>query len=102
MHCSGRSQFEFEGGGVPRLLRWLLLMLAFATGLLPCTAQQNYLPTNLDLTGDIASPQLESPLHSPLPEQYIWLPVVPNGSRDNTFFFRDSFDLKSVPGMATL
>jgi hypothetical protein len=28
--------------------------------------------------------------------------MAQGGSRDNTFYFRDSFDLKSVPGMATL
>ena len=87
---------------MPRLLRWFLFIAGLTVSLLPCTAQQNYLPAHLDLTGDIASPLLESSLHRSLPEQYIWLPVVKNGSRDDTFYFHDTFDLKSVPSMATL
>ncbi len=65
-------------------------------------AQQNYLPVHLDLTADIASPALESSLHRPLPEQYIWVPEVKSGHHDDSFYFHNTFELKSVPGTATL
>ncbi len=93
---------KFTGGIVPRLLGLLLFIAGSTGGLVLVAAQQDFSPSNLDLTGDIRSPLLESSLHQPLPEQYVWLPVVKDGSRDNTFYFHDSFNLKSVPGMATL
>ena len=65
-------------------------------------AQQRYLPEKLDLTGDIAAPRLESASHHPLPEQYIWAPDTKDSDWGNTFYFRGTFKLDTVPGEATL
>jgi len=65
-------------------------------------AQEHFLPAKLDLTGDIASPNLESATHQPLPEQYIWAPGTKDSDWEHTFYFRDVFSLKAVPRIATL
>ena len=71
---------------------------------------------DLDPTRNIASPQLESGMHQPLPEQYIWtredaVPEKPNingswTSEGNTHlephYFRRSFVVRTVPGAATM
>jgi len=85
-----------------RLSRLMLLITVLTACIKPGAAQQNFLPAQLDLTANVASPILESSLHQPLPEQYIWLPVVKEGSRDNPVYFRHTFELKDVPVMATL
>jgi len=70
----------------------------------------------LDPTHEIASPQLESSVHKPLPEQYIWaredaVPEKPDlkgnwTSEGNTHlephYFRRGFSLDAAPGAATL
>lgn len=71
---------------------------------------------SLDPTRNIASPQLESSLHRPLPEQYIWtredaVPEKPDlkgswTSEGNTHlephYFRRTFSVNAVPRVATL
>lgn len=76
------------------------------------TGQQIYGPNPLDLTAQIKSPRLESSLHRPLPEQYIWMrtngemPVAfwspTAGAAQRWLYFRRSFDVASVPRVATL
>lgn len=76
------------------------------------TTQQIYSPNPLDLTAQIKSPRLESSLHHPLPEQYIWmrtngrLPVnfwsPTAGAVHRWLYFRHSFNVDSVPRVATL
>ncbi len=74
------------------------------------TAQSVYTPTPLDLTAQIQSPKLESQLHHPLPEEYIWVETQEArrrafgyfGSTPRWIYFRRSFDLTSVPSIATL
>jgi len=56
----------------------------------------------LDPTLDITSPRLESALHTPLPEQYIWS-SQPGSTSEGIFnCLRKSFTLKKVPPVATL
>jgi hypothetical protein len=85
-----------------RPLQWLVLIVGLTFSIEPGAGQQDFQPARLDLTGDIASPLLESSTHQPLPEQYIWLPAVQDGSRDQRVYFLGTFDLKAVPPMATL
>ena len=87
---------------MPRISRCVFFLVTATVTLMPGMAQQNYLPAKLDLTGDISSPTLESSLHTPLPEQYIWVPSVKNGHRDDLFYFHDAFEIKTIPGTATL
>lgn len=75
-----------------------VLALSAAVG----AAQDRYLPEKLDLTGDIATPRLESALHHPLPEQYIWAPGAGDEDSAKTLYFRDTFKLDAAPGSATL
>jgi hypothetical protein len=59
-------------------------------------------PTLLDPTLDIAAPMLESSVHTPLPEQYIWS-AQPGSTSEGVFnCLRKSFTLKRVPPVATL
>jgi hypothetical protein len=56
----------------------------------------------LDPTLNISSPTLESSIHTPLPEQYIWT-GQPGHEGESTFlYFRKSFSLRTVPKVATL
>jgi alpha-L-rhamnosidase len=48
------------------------------------------------------SPRLESAVHQPLPEQYIWATDTKDSDWDRSFYFRHTFDLTKVPPMATL
>ncbi|HEV2445411.1 MAG TPA: hypothetical protein VGS58_05795, partial [Candidatus Sulfopaludibacter sp.] len=71
---------------------------------------------DLDPARNIVSPQLESAMHKPLPEQYIWtredaVPEKPNingswTSEGNTHLephhFRRAFDVSAIPQAATL
>ncbi len=59
-----------------------------------------------DPTADIQQPVLESSVHKPLPEQFIWL-AMPPGTPDKTDeaaprYFRTSFELEEAPRQATL
>jgi hypothetical protein len=59
-------------------------------------------PTPLDPTLDIAAPMLESSVHTPLPEQYIWS-SQPGSTSEGVFnCLRKTFTLKKVPPVATL
>ena len=71
-----------------------------------------YGPNPLDLSTQISSPKLESQLHHPLPEQYIWAQTNARAAREfwsptagNTaqwVYFRKRFEVASVPAAATL
>ncbi|MGH9431132.1 MAG: alpha-L-rhamnosidase C-terminal domain-containing protein [Terriglobia bacterium] len=65
-------------------------------------AQQTYGPQHLDLTASIAHPRLESTLHQPGPEQYIWGVPATASAEKTPFYFRKSFELQKVPASATL
>ncbi len=60
----------------------------------------------LDPARHLASSQLESALHKPLPEQYIWTKgaLAPRRSKGHlvTHYFRRVFQINSVPSHATL
>ncbi|MGO8787774.1 MAG: alpha-L-rhamnosidase C-terminal domain-containing protein [Terriglobia bacterium] len=78
-----------------------VILLALQAHILSFAEGRNE-PGFLDPTLDISTPTLESTLHAPLPEQYIWgsQPGDPSGS---TFlYFRKSFALRKVPPVATL
>jgi hypothetical protein len=65
-------------------------------------AQSGHGPVRLDPTLDISVPTLESAIHAPLPEQYIWS-GQPGGEGEGVFlYFRKSFSLRNVPKTATL
>jgi alpha-L-rhamnosidase len=74
--------------------------------------EKTYRPNPLDLTARISSPRLESRLHQPLPEQYIWAMMprnagmgfsLPRGAYAPRWtYFRRTFDLSSIPKAATL
>jgi hypothetical protein len=84
-----------------------LLRAVIALCLLPQTLVKDN-PKNpvqsvpLDPTLDIAAPALESGVHTPLPEQYIWS-SQPGSTSEGVFnCLRKSFTLKRVPPVATL
>jgi hypothetical protein len=56
----------------------------------------------LDPTLDILTPTLESTLHTPLPEQYIWARDTGDTSGSAFLYYRKSFSLTRVPPVATL
>ncbi len=59
-------------------------------------------PVPLDPTLEIAAPVLESSVHTPLPEQYIWS-SQPGSTSEGVFnCLRKTFTLKKVPPVATL
>jgi hypothetical protein len=87
---------------VPRPSSFLLFISLIAAGVPAAFAQQHYLPVRLDLTADIGSPRLESAVHHPLPEEYIWAPGTKDSDWDHTFYFRRTFILKAAPAAATL
>lgn len=71
----------------------------------PAWAQSRPTPTPLDLTADIDHPVLESAVHKPLPEQFIWLPAAGGTEQkagDAARYFRMTFPLDSLPVVATL
>jgi alpha-L-rhamnosidase len=90
-----------------RTILAVLILGGLACGAPHCArAQAQYSPTPLDLTADIENPVLESAVHKPLPEQYVWLPA-PAGTdakADEAMprFFRATFALESIPPAATL
>lgn len=57
---------------------------------------------HLDPTWDISTPKLESSLHTPLPEQYIWESEKSDAPRIGSLYLRKSFSLRKVPHVATL
>ncbi|HEX5483125.1 MAG TPA: alpha-L-rhamnosidase C-terminal domain-containing protein [Terriglobia bacterium] len=87
-------------------------VLFFASLTLNLSGQSVYRPNPLDLTAEIRSPKLESELHHPLPEQYIWVksharrpvefwnPLAGNSAQ--WVYFRRAFDIGTVPQAATL
>ena len=64
--------------------------------------QSGMLPVRLDPTLDISTPTLESTLHTPLPEQYIWSAQPEEKSGTTYLYFRKTCSLKKVPPVATL
>ena len=64
--------------------------------------QGPYPPEHLDLTGDIAAPRLESSIHKPLPEQYIWAGGTADSEWARERYFRHAFTVKTPPRVATL
>ena len=56
----------------------------------------------LDPTLDIATPTLESAVHTPLPEQYIWSGETGDAGETTFLYFRKTFALKAAPRVATL
>jgi len=87
-------------------------LLLFALMTWNLQGQSIYHPSPLDLTAQIRSPKLESQLHHPLPEQYIWVQARQRtpvefwnplaGNTPQWVYFRRSFNLTSVPNVATL
>ncbi|MGH9448795.1 MAG: hypothetical protein ACRD3O_24225, partial [Terriglobia bacterium] len=102
--CSGQRFF--------RVLPALAIIIIISSALSAQTTQHPYAPTPLDLTAAIASPKLESQLHQPLPEQYIWAQRPRSAGMGFSFpargytprwvYFRRSFELSTVPTAATL
>ena len=91
-----RTAFRFIPAGI--------LLLTVSATLLAQAPRQTVLET--DPTAAIQQPVLESSVHAPLPEQFIWLDM-PAGTSTKTDeatprYFRMSFELKSVPQEATL
>jgi hypothetical protein len=76
---------------------WLVLQ-ADILGL----AQSHHESGHLDPTLDILTPTLESTLHTPLPEQYIWGAQTGDTSGTAYLYFRKTYSLTRVPPVATL
>jgi alpha-L-rhamnosidase len=81
-----------------------LVFLAVAAA--PLRAQTPGPVLNVDPTASIDQPVLESAVHPPLPEQFIWL-AMPAGTPEKTDaatprYFRASFTLDKIPSEATL
>jgi hypothetical protein len=76
---------------------WLVLQ-AHSLGF----AQGHPESARLDPTLDIPVPTLESAVHKPLPEQYIWSGQPGSAGEGVYLSFRKSFSLKRVPPVATL
>lgn len=87
------------------------VLMSFMVGF--AGAQKEQSP--LDPTRNIANPVMESSVHTPLPEQYIWTaadPSVPGGqvlytrpglmAATEPHYFRDHFSVSTVPAEATL
>ncbi|MDE3179207.1 MAG: alpha-L-rhamnosidase [Acidobacteriota bacterium] len=90
----------------------LALSLFFAQSLFGQASHTPYGPHPLDLTATIESPVLESALHHPLPEQYIWAPGAKRnvrafwsptaGNSAQWIYFRRSFNVTQPASAATL
>ena len=65
-------------------------------------AQSHHESGHLDPTLDILAPTLESTLHTPLPEEYIWGPKKGDTKGSAFLFYRKSYSLRRVPPVATL
>src|SRR5579875_2288969 len=110
-----------HGSGVLKATR-LVLSLAFSGAMAmaqmgnPANGPTKIPNDQLDPTRGILAPVLESSIHKPLPEQYIWTKedAVPEdvlgsdswrawGNKDLTpHYFRKTFEVSSVPEHATL
>jgi len=94
---------RYSGKGCLGLfILWLLLQApvgAFAQRQTEATRPE---PFPRDATLDIAKPTLESALHTPLNEQYIWSPQPGSTSEGIFICLRKFFTLKKVPPVATL
>jgi alpha-L-rhamnosidase len=66
------------------------------------SAQAPPQPVQLDPTANISSPVLESTVHQPLPEQFIWMPIVDGRNPGDSGYFRDKFKISARPAAATL
>lgn len=90
-----------------RLPRWLLTLSAVAFfGFPHCFAQNPLRPDPVDPTAGIGVPRLQSAVHQPLPERYIWL-GRPGGKGSETewnadYYLRRSFNVASKPTQSTL
>ena len=76
---------------------WLLLQVSILG-----FAQSHHAQGRLDPTLDISTPTLESTLHAPLPEQYIWGSEDGDASGSVFLYYRKSYSLGRVPPVATL
>jgi hypothetical protein len=65
-------------------------------------AQSHGQTSHLDPTLDIATPTLESTLHTALPEQYVWSGQAGDAGETTFLQFRKTFSLRNVPRAATL
>jgi len=81
-------------------LAFVICLAALGTSAL--LAQGPYQSGHLDLTGDIAAPRLESSLHKPLPEQYIWAGGTADSDWERERYFRHAFTVATPPRVATL
>lgn len=83
-----------------------LVVFAFVLLLLqapiPGFAQSDRSAFRPDPTLDIATPMLESAVHTPLPEQYIWSGEKGDAGETTFLYFRKTFALKAAPRVATL
>jgi alpha-L-rhamnosidase len=89
-----------------QIFRVLLLSVVLLAAGAPAMAQTPSARDKLDLTADVELPVLESEVHQPLPEQFIWL-AMPSGTPEKTDqasrrYFRIKFGLDKVPTEATL
>jgi hypothetical protein len=76
----------------------LLVLQAHSVGF----AESHLESARLDPTLDISVPTLESTIHTPLPEQYIWSSQAGDVGESTFLYFRKSFSLRIVPRVATL
>jgi hypothetical protein len=83
-----------------------LVVFAFVLLLLqapiPGFAQSDRTAFRPDPTLDIATPTLESAVHTPLPEQYIWSGEKGDAGETTFLYFRKTFALRAAPRVATL
>lgn len=99
----GRSKRPYEERSACAFLAVICLAFALAPS---AEAQAPSFVRRVDPTASIAHPVLESSIHKPLPEQFIWL-AMPRGTSEKTNeatprFFRGEFRLGSLPAEATL
>jgi len=66
------------------------------------SAQTPPQPKQLDPTATISSPQLEANVHKPLPEQFIWMPIIDGRNPGDSGYFRSRFKIGARPAAATL
>ncbi len=91
------SNSRVPKGCVSLAALWLILQAPFL-GL----AENPHESGHLDPTLDILTPTLESTIHTPLPEQYVWGPNKGGTKGDVFFFYRKSYSVKRVAPVATL
>jgi alpha-L-rhamnosidase len=78
------------------------LSLLFIAAALSANAQVPRQPVQLDPTANISSPQLEANMHKPLPEQFIWMPIIDGRNPGDSGYFRSQFKISARPATATL